>query len=280
MPPFIISAPQDIPIAILALMATTIVSTTESSWSSQQQYEFIFVTIGLTSILMGLFFYILGKFKLGKLVRYIPFPVVGGFLAGTGWLIVEFSFSMMTDIDPTINNLSTFFTSEMLIRWVPGAGFAIALLIIYRYASHYLLMPTVLTIGVGLFYIVAFFNGLSVSELESDGYLLGPFPEGSLFSGLPLKHLPKFEWNLFWVTLPAIGTMMVLNAISVLFKYCGLELVIKQDVDMDRELKLTGFSNIIAGIGGTPPGYLTLSETSMAYNIGARSRTPPYRPKD
>ena len=271
-PPFIISAPQDIPIAILALMATTIVSTTESSWSSQQQYEFIFVTIGLTSILMGLFFYILGKFKLGKLVRYIPFPVVGGFLAGTGWLIVEFSFSMMTDIDPTINNLSTFFTSEMLIRWVPGAGFAIALLIIYRYASHYLLMPTVLTIGVGLFYIVAFFNGLSVSELESDGYLLGPFPEGSLFSGLPLKHLPKFEWNLFWVTLPAIGTMMVLNAISVLFKYCGLELVIKQDVDMDRELKLTGFSNIIAGIGGTPPGYLTLSETSMAYNIGARSR--------
>ena len=45
-PPFIISAPQDIPIAILALMATTIVSTTESSWSSQQQYEFIFVTIG------------------------------------------------------------------------------------------------------------------------------------------------------------------------------------------------------------------------------------------
>ena len=133
-------------------------------------------------------------------------------------------------------------------------------------------MPTVLTIGVGLFYIVAFFNGLSVSELESDGYLLGPFPEGSLFSGLPLKHLPKFEWNLFWVTLPAIGTMMVLNAISVLFKYCGLELVIKQDVDMDRELKLTGFSNIIAGIGGTPPGYLTLSETSMAYNIGARSR--------
>jgi SulP family sulfate permease len=196
-------------------MRARIVSTTESSWSSQQQYEFIFVTIGLTSILMGLFFYILGKFKLGKLLRYIPFPVVGGFLAGTGWLIVEFSFSMMTDIDPTINNLSTFFTSEMLIRWVPGAGFAIALLIIYRYISHYLLLPSVLTIGIGLFYIVVFFNGVSVSELESGGYLLGPFPEESLFTGLPLKHLSGFDWNLFLVTLPAIGTMMILNAISV-----------------------------------------------------------------
>jgi SulP family sulfate permease len=66
--------------------------------------------------------------------------------------------------------------------------------------------------------------------------------------------------------------MMILNAISVLFNYSGLELIIKQDVDLDRELKMTGFSNILAGFGGTPPGYLTLSETSMAYNIGARSR--------
>ena len=270
--PIIISAPQDIPIAILALMATTIVSTSGSSWSAQEQYEFIFVTIGLTSVLVGLFFYILGKFKLGKLVRFIPFPVVGGFLAGTGWLIVQFSFSMMTDVDPTINNLSAFFTSDMLIRWVPGAVFAIVLLILHRYISHYLLMPTVLTIGIGLFYIVSFFNGVSVSELESGGYLLGPFPEEGLFTGLPLKYLSGFDWNLFWFTLPAIGTMMVLSTISVLFNYSGLELIIKQDVDLDRELKMTGFSNILAGLGGAPPGYLTLSVTSMAYDIGARSR--------
>ena len=238
----------------------------------REQYEFIFVTIGLTSVLVGLFFYILGKFKLGKLVRFIPFPVVGGFLAGTGWLIAQFSFSMMTDVDLTINNLSIYFTSDMLIRWVPGAVFAVALLIIYRYISHYLLMPTVLTIGISLFYLLALFNGVSVSELESGGYLLGPFPEGALFTGLPLKYLSGFDWILFWVSLPAIGTMMILNAISVLFNFSGLELIIKQDVDLDRELKMTGFSNILAGLGGTPPGYLTLSETSMAYNIGARSR--------
>ena len=57
--PIIISAPQDIPIAILALMTTTIVATSGSDWSAQEQYEFIFVTIGLTSVLVGLFFYIL-----------------------------------------------------------------------------------------------------------------------------------------------------------------------------------------------------------------------------
>jgi SulP family sulfate permease len=253
-------------------MATTIVSTTESSWSSQQQYEFIFVTIGLTSILMGLFFYILGKFKLGKLVRYIPFPVVGGFLAGTGWLIVEFSFSMMTDIDPTINNLSTFFTSEMLIRWVPGAGFAIVLLLASRRISHYLLTPGILTGSILLFYGITSFQGLSFNDLETGGFLLGPFPEGGLFPGTPLPYVLEFRWDLFLSHLPAIATMMVLNAISILFNYSGLELVVKEDFDLDKELRLTGYGNILAGFAGTPPGYITLSETSMVYNIGARTR--------
>ncbi|GIT74458.1 MAG: hypothetical protein Ct9H300mP29_4520 [Candidatus Neomarinimicrobiota bacterium] len=69
---------------------------------------------------MGFFSTSSGNSSSESLVRFIPFPVVGGFLAGTGLLIVQFSFSMMTDIDPTINNLPTFFTSEMLIRWVPG----------------------------------------------------------------------------------------------------------------------------------------------------------------
>jgi SulP family sulfate permease len=66
--------------------------------------------------------------------------------------------------------------------------------------------------------------------------------------------------------------MMVLNAISILFNYSGLELIVKEDFDLDKELRLTGYGNILAGLAGTPPGYITLSETSMAYNIGARTR--------
>ncbi|SVE07698.1 uncharacterized protein METZ01_LOCUS460552, partial [marine metagenome] len=80
--PLIFSAPQDIPIAILALMAATVAAGVGSELDAEQAYQFVFVAIGLSSILVGLFFYFLGRFKLGKLVRYIPFPVVGGFLAG------------------------------------------------------------------------------------------------------------------------------------------------------------------------------------------------------
>ncbi|GIT74098.1 MAG: hypothetical protein Ct9H300mP29_0920 [Candidatus Neomarinimicrobiota bacterium] len=62
-----------------------------------------------------------------------------------------------------------------------------------------------------------------------------------------------------------------LSAISVLFNYSGLELTVKKDFNLDRELKLTGLSNILVGIGGGSPGYLTLSETTMAHSIGAKT---------
>ena len=270
--PLILIAPQDIPIAILALMAITISTGIGDQLSAEDVYQFIFVAIGLTSILVGVFFWVLGRFKLGKLVRFIPFPVVGGFMAGTGWLIVKFSFTMMTDMDLTLSNAFTFLNSEVLIQWVPGLVFAVVLLVASRRISHYLLTPGILVGSILLFYGITSSQGFSFSDLESAGYLLGPFPEGGLFPGTPLPYISEFRWDLFLIHLPAIATMMVLNAISILFNYSGLELIVKEDFDLDKELRLTGYGNILAGLAGTPPGYITLSETSMAYNIGARTR--------
>ena len=272
--PLILSAPQDIPIAILALMAVSIGAGINGQMVAEEAFQFIFVAIGVTSVLVGLFFWILGRFRLGKLVRFIPFPVVGGFLAGTGWLIVKFSFTMMTDMDLTLVNLEHFIESDIFFQWFPGLVFAMVMLLAGRRFSHYLLTPGILTGSIILFYGIMFAQGFTFGELENRGFLLGPFPEGGLFPGFPFEYVPDFRWDLFLVHLPAIATMMILSAISVLFNYSGLELIIKEDFDLDKELRLTGYSNILAGIAGTPAGYLTLSETSLAYNIGSRSRLP------
>ena len=272
--PLILSAPQDIPIAILALMAVSIGAGINGQMVAEEAFQFIFVAIGVTSVLVGLFFWILGRFRLGKLVRFIPFPVVGGFLAGTGWLIVKFSFTMMTDMDLTLVNLEHFIESDILFQWFPGLVFAVVMLLAGRRFSHYLLTPGILTGSIILFYGIMFAQGFTFGELENRGFLLGPFPEGGLFPGFPFEYVPDFRWDLFLVHLPAIATMMILSAISVLFNYSGLELIVKEDFDLDKELRLTGYSNILAGIAGAPAGYLTLNETSLAYNIGSRSRLP------
>ncbi|MBC7482682.1 MAG: hypothetical protein H7337_12460, partial [Rhizobacter sp.] len=43
------------------------------------------------------FLFALGHFRMGRLVRFMPYPVVGGTLAGTGWLMTAGAIGMMTD---------------------------------------------------------------------------------------------------------------------------------------------------------------------------------------
>ena len=270
--PVNINTPQDIPIAIIALIATTVMATNGKDWNAETTFQFIFVTIALTSILVGIFFFILGSLKLGKLVRFIPYPVVGGFLAGTGWLIVKFAFIMTAGMGLSLDNVVSLFDQATLPKWFPGLIFGLIMLISSRYTKHYLLIPVLIAIGITSFYAIMFFYGFSYTDLESNGYLLGPFPEGGLFQGLPLKYLSDFKWSIFLEQLPAIGTMMILNAISVLFNYSGLEIIIKKDLDLDQELKTTGIGNIIAGLGGAPPGHLSLGGTLLSISIGSKSK--------
>lgn len=270
--PVNINTPQDIPIAIIALIATTVMATSGKDWDADTTFQFIFVCIALTSILVGIFFFILGTLKLGKLVRFIPYPVVGGFLAGTGWLIVKFAFIMTADMGLSLANVISLFNQEILPKWFPGLIFGLIMLISSRYIKHYLLIPALIAIGISSFYAIMFFYGFSFTNLESNGYLLGPFPEGGLFQGLPFKYLSDFKWSIFLEQLPAIGTMMILNAISVLFNYSGLEIIIKKDLDLDQELKTTGIGNIIAGLGGAPPGHLSLGGTLLSISIGSKSK--------
>jgi len=270
--PVNINTPQDIPIAIIALIATTVMATNGKDWDAETTFQFIFVTIALTSILVGIFFFILGTLKLGKLVRFIPYPVVGGFLAGTGWLIVKFAFIMTAGMGLSLDNVVSLFDQATLHKWFPGLIFGLIMLISSRYTKHYLLIPVLIAIGITSFYAIMFFYGFSYTDLESNGYLLGPFPEGGLFQGLPLKYLSDFKWSIFLDQLPAIGTMMILNSISVLFNYSGLEIIIKKDLDLDQELKTTGIGNIIAGLGGAPPGHLSLGGTLLSISIGSKSK--------
>ena len=66
----------------------------------------------------------LGALKMGKLIRFIPFPVVGGLLAGAGWLLLVVSFNMMTGIELKFDDLANLFTTSYLVRWLPGLAIA------------------------------------------------------------------------------------------------------------------------------------------------------------
>src|SRR2546423_5911354 len=83
----VVGSVQDAAAAVLAVVATNTVLAAKGS------PDRIFLTVVaatlVVTLLAGITFFLLGTFRLGNLVRFVPYPVVGGFLAGTGWLLAK-----------------------------------------------------------------------------------------------------------------------------------------------------------------------------------------------
>jgi SulP family sulfate permease len=89
---------QDGPTAILAVTATAIVAAMATSATQEEQFLTLVAVIIISSLLTGIFLFVLGRYKLGFLVQFLPYPVIGGFLAGTGWLLVLGGIGIATDM--------------------------------------------------------------------------------------------------------------------------------------------------------------------------------------
>jgi SulP family sulfate permease len=102
--PGVMIIPQDTPAAILALIAAGVAGAMPAAAPLEATFITVVAAIIITTLLAGLTFILVGRFKLSGFARFIPYPVVGGFLAGTGWLLAKGAFSVMTDMPLTLKD--------------------------------------------------------------------------------------------------------------------------------------------------------------------------------
>ena len=102
------------------------------------QFATVAVVLVLTTLAAGLLFLFLGVFRLTGLVRFLPYPVIGGFLAGTGWLLLIGGIGMMAGRSPSQAGLGDLLATPTLLRWLPGvlAGALILFLACLLYTSR------------------------------------------------------------------------------------------------------------------------------------------------
>jgi SulP family sulfate permease len=139
--PGVIGSTQDTNV-IMGVMAAALASGLTAA-RAEQRLATILAAIAITTLLTGVFCLLLSYFKLGKLVRFVPYPVVGGFLAGTGWLLLLGSFSVMTDLLLTTQNIPRLLQPDKIVLWVPAVVFALVLFIGLRRIQHFLVMPAI-----------------------------------------------------------------------------------------------------------------------------------------
>lgn len=270
--PGTVSGIQDAPTAILAVMSAVIVTSMPAGASGSETFITVVAVIAVTTFLCGLFLLGMGYFNLGGLVRFLPYPVVGGFLAGTGWLLVTGSITMMTGTASSLSNLSTLIQKEVLWLWLPGLALAIILLVLLNRFNHQLLLPGLVIGVIMLFFVGMWISGYSISEINESGWLLGPFPEGNLLQSLSWSAVAEINWNLVLSQAGSMVVVLVLSAVSLLLNASGLELETRKDTDLNQELRAAGISNIIAGFFAGLIGYQQLGLSAMNQKLGAQTR--------
>ncbi len=270
--PGTVSGIQDAPTAILAVMSAVIVTSMPAGASGSETFITVVAVIAVTTFLCGLFLLGMGYFNLGGLVRFLPYPVVGGFLAGTGWLLVTGSITMMTGTASSLSNLSTLIQKEVLWLWLPGLALAIILLVLLNRFNHQLLLPGLVIGVIMLFFVGMWIAGYSISEINESGWLLGPFPEGNLLQSLSWSAVAEINWNLVFSQAGSMVVVLVLSAVSLLLNASGLELETRKDTDLNQELRAAGISNIIAGFFAGLIGYQQLGLSAMNQKLGAQTR--------
>lgn len=65
-----------------------------------------------------------------------------------------------------------------------------------------------------------------------------------------------------------------MSAIALLLNASALELSLNQDIDMNREMRAAGWTNLIAGLGGGVPAYQQLGMTTLNTRLGSAGRLP------
>ena len=109
----------------------------------------------------------------------MPYPVVGGFLAGVGWLLLKGGVYVAAHLSPFFKPFGDLLVTSVPQRWLPALAFGVILLVAVRVIKRPLVIPAVIAIGLVVFVIGMVVTGSSVDDVRGEGWLLGSFDRRS-----------------------------------------------------------------------------------------------------
>jgi len=272
--PGMFGSAQDAPAAVLGALAAGLSTQLVGGVAlvGEERFFTTLVIVALSSLATGVLFLVFGLFRLGNLVRYLPYPVLGGFMAGTGWLLLTGGVGIMSGVQPSLGYLAELFAGGVPILWVPGVVFAVVLIVATRLYKHFLVWPLAVLAATLLFYAVMLLSGGSVDAWRAQGLMLGPFPSGSMLAPPTAAELEAVRWELVVGNLPTVATVAFISLIALLLNAIGVEKNSGRKVNLNRELRAAGLGNLFGGALGGTPGYQGMSFTTFNLTAGSDTR--------
>jgi len=266
-----IAVVQDAPSAVLAAAVAGLAATLPVASGPEQLFATVLVLLVGSTLAMGVVYLLLGYFKLGGLVRFLPYPVLGGFLAGTGWLLTVGGIGVTTDVPLGAGLLQP----GVLAHWLPAMLLGLLMLLAARRWQNPLILAAAAVLAVLAFYAMTSALGQGFTTLTAGGWLLGPVPQGLAWQ-FPLNSLTlaQVNWPALLGAIPAAAPALVVSLVALLLNASGLELMVKQDIQLNRELLAAGAGNLLAGLAGGLIGYHAISSSAVSHALGRGKRLP------
>ena len=266
-----LSVPNFAPAAALVTIGSA-VAASMSSATGEAVFATMVVIVALSTLAAALCFLGIGWFRLAGLFRFMPYPLVGGFLAGLGWVLSVSSVSIASGIALNWETLPKLVEPDLVWKWLPGLTYALVMLSITRIRSHHLVLPVSVALSLGLCHAVLLFLGISAEEARAAGILFVGMPSGTAWPPFELGELIHVDWGVVASQLPGILGVMLVTLICIVLNAGALELGSGVELDMNREFRAEGAACLVAGLGGSSPGCNSSAFSLISHATGAETR--------
>jgi hypothetical protein len=151
-------------------------------------------TVALTSACLGLGYFCMGHFKLTRFVAYVPSNVMEAFLSCIGYKVFKYALKF-SDKDPR--------------QFIPAACIGVLLYFVkaFHIGNPAVVLPTLLFVPLGLFYVGLYSFGYSVEEAREMGLF---FPLIADVSADP----PEFFFNVWTDSIGKAGSINTQSLIT------------------------------------------------------------------
>lgn len=228
--------------------------------------------VAVATSLTGLVMVLLGVGRLGKIVRFLPFPVMAGFMGVTGALTALGSIRFGTGVRVAWAELPKFLDANTAALLGLTVGFAITTNIVTRRFKHPLALPGLLLATVLVADAFVYATGHTIEAPPLSGLFLALRPSLHLGWSLLAAVPHGAQWALIPPLAGAIAAYAIVIVMATLLSSSGLEAALNVDADYDRELRAQGLACLASSLGGGFVGNSSLGITLAGVASGARGR--------
>lgn len=261
---FSVAGPDSNTTSVLSIMLAALATQLNEAGRGDMVLPHLMLALFISTLATGVMLYLLGTFRMGRWVRFVPFPVMGGFLAATGWLMTSGALGIVANTPLTMAGLHRLATQGPSPQLLVAGLMTILFFVVMKRSRHPLALPLLLSVDIAVVYAGLALSGVDLETAQADGWLFQGLTDIRVFSPWELLAVRDIQWGVLLAHAGEMAAVMMVAAITILLCATGMEVATGQDMDLDRELRGHGIANLVTALAG---GYLALLSPGRSLTI-------------